>query len=57
MTEHLTIYLNKNYSDQKNNINNKDMYTSEDNNVIIYIPYSISRKNNIIKEKIRISID
>jgi hypothetical protein len=60
MTEHLTVInisnLNNNLSHNKYLLN-KDIYISEDENIIIYIPYKISRKNKNIKERIRISID
>jgi hypothetical protein len=53
MTEHLTFVLDKNF---KSDYHNKYICI-EDINCIIYIPHTISQKNNnIIKEKIRISI-
>lgn len=53
MTKHLSFILDTTFKS-----NDKDKYICiEDINCIIYIPYSLSRKNNnIIKEKIRISI-
>jgi len=53
MTDHLTFILDKNF---KSDYNNKYICI-EDINCIIYIPHTISQKNNNnIKEKIRISI-
>ena len=64
MTEHLTLYLNNTNNINTNNTNiistNSDQlnkYISKDNKIILYIPDSISIKNNIIKKQIRISID
>lgn len=53
MTEHFLFILDSNYISNKTN----KYICKENSNCIIYIPFNISKKNNISKEKIRISID